>query len=153
MKRVLIGCAVAFLAAAISGCGQGANNPTVYPVTGTVIYKGQPVADAIVAFQGEEGTKLATGRTDAEGRFELTTYEPGDGAVPGKHHASVTKITAPPPVSGGGSTMEDALAAGNKTQQAVAKNELPEQYADPMRAQLEFTVTSGTNDFKIDLGN
>jgi hypothetical protein len=154
MNRPFIACALALVLASIAGCGAGGDHPTVYPVTGTVIYKGQPVADAVVAFQGENATKLATGKTDAQGRFQLTTYEPGDGAVPGKHHASVSKVTATPAASTTSASMEDAAAAAKTQTQAVAKSELPEQYADPARSQLEFTVTeSGPNDFQIDLGN
>lgn len=33
----------------------------------------------------------AWGETDAEGRFELTTFEPGDGAVPGNHSVLIAK--------------------------------------------------------------
>jgi len=48
-----------------------------------------PVAGAAVAFSPLAGGRRATGVTDAEGRFRLTTFRPGDGAVLGEHVASV----------------------------------------------------------------
>jgi hypothetical protein len=39
--------------------------------------------------------KTATATTDAQGRFTLSSYEPNDGAVVGKHSVSVSS-DAPP---------------------------------------------------------
>jgi hypothetical protein len=51
-------------------------------VSGTVTWQGKPVSDAMVQFvlSSRPG---AAGRTDAEGRFSLTTLKPGDGAFVG----------------------------------------------------------------------
>jgi hypothetical protein len=85
-------------------CGSAATGckpplPLV-PVTGTVRLGGQPLKDALVVFAPEShdaGTvPVATGRTDAEGRFVLlTNYQPrstGTGAVPGRHRVTVSKM-------------------------------------------------------------
>ena len=79
------------------GCG----NPEEYevvPVRGVVTCQGKPVANGFVNFtplQGQERDpskpgKLALGKTDSQGRFELTTYHNGDGAIVGKHVVTVS---------------------------------------------------------------
>ncbi|MGE3775841.1 MAG: hypothetical protein AB7F89_01550, partial [Pirellulaceae bacterium] len=89
-----------------SGCGGTKN----VPVSGSIVYKGKPVADSTVMFtpsaSGADGAKVATGRTDAQGKFTLGTEAPGDGATPGEYTVSVTPnlpepkdgdYSAPPP--------------------------------------------------------
>jgi hypothetical protein len=131
------------------GCG-GETGPEVYPVSGTVLYNGNPVEGAVVAFQGETATKLATGTTDPQGRFQLTTYEADDGAVPGKHKVTVTKITGGGGGGSGTASMEEAYESTESATQA--KNELPSKYEVAGTSPLEFTVSADdTNDFKIEL--
>jgi len=145
--RVFSGIYVAFVISVVAGCG-GPAGPPVYKTTGTVTYKGQPVEGAVVAFHSSEAGRLATGKTDAQGRFELTTYQPGDGAPAGSHQVTVTKIVT---TGGGGGemSMEQAL---EQTSTAASKNELPEKYASPGMSQLQFDVASGgENDFTIEL--
>jgi len=142
-------CLLGFISATFIGCG-GETGPKVYPVTGTVLYNGQPVDGAVVAFRGESATKMATGTTDAQGHFELTTYKPGDGAVPGKHTVTVAKTVQTGGGASGSASMEEALE--NPPAQAESRSELPEKYADPATSQLEFTVSDGgANDFTIEL--
>lgn len=141
-------CALSCFPAAFVGCG-GDTGPALYPVTGTVTYNGTPVEGATVAFHGETATKLATGTTDSQGRFELTTNEPGDGAVAGKHTVSVSKTVTSGAASGTAS-MEEAME--NPAGPAESKNELPAKYADPGMSQLSFTVSeTETNDFDVPL--
>ena len=81
------------------GCSGGAatdpNRPATAAATGTVTYKGAPVeAPTWPLFpQGGQGTG-ANGRTDATGKFAMTTFDPGDGAVPGTYQVTVSKTTA-----------------------------------------------------------
>jgi hypothetical protein len=69
----------------------------IAPVSGTVQFNGQPLANAHVLFQPiAEGTAVeagpeSVGRTDANGQFSLETIEPQRrGAMIGKHRVSVT---------------------------------------------------------------
>src|SRR3954471_22011122 len=64
----------------VAGCSQ---SDTV-PVTGVVLFNGQPAAEAEVMFNPKTG-RLATGVTDASGRFKLATFKPDDGALPGDY--------------------------------------------------------------------
>lgn len=82
----------ATLAAAIVGCG-GSDFPTAQ-VSGKVVHQGQGVPNAGVTFapepaEGGYSGKSASGTTDASGSFTLSTYQPGDGAVVGKHRVYV----------------------------------------------------------------
>src|SRR5947209_20048875 len=81
MQRLLV--AVGVLSIAALGCSQ---SETV-GVTGTVRMKGEPVDKAEVCFNPKHG-RMATGVTDASGRFSLSTGKPGDGAVPGEYTVS-----------------------------------------------------------------
>ena len=47
------------------------------PASGTVIYEGAPLAEAIVSFSPIDGQGMAgTAMTDAKGRFVLSTRKP-----------------------------------------------------------------------------
>ncbi|HMC89367.1 MAG TPA: carboxypeptidase-like regulatory domain-containing protein [Gemmataceae bacterium] len=61
---------------------------------------GQPLPGATVLFMPEDGSgRAATGLTDSEGNFLLTTYKDNDGAVSGNYRVLVSKSEAiePPP--------------------------------------------------------
>ncbi|MCC9604717.1 DUF4198 domain-containing protein [Blastopirellula sp. JC732] len=69
----------------------------VAPVEGRVEFNGKPVADVYVqlmpiktAGSSDRPGKVAGGATDAEGKFTLSTYESGDGAIPGTHRVTVS---------------------------------------------------------------
>jgi hypothetical protein len=140
----------------IAGCSQGGvPKPKTVPVSGKVLYKGQPVDGATVAFLGDGTIPPALGKTDSLGRFQLTTSEPGDGAVAGMHQVTVTKIVGSPASKevAGPMSMEDALKRGEqKTEDAGPLSLLPEKYAKAGTSGLSFEVKpSGTNDFPIEL--
>src|SRR5687768_4724922 len=113
--------------ALLAGCGDKsvAGRPPVYPASGQVVYKGQPLEGAFVSFTPTEGkTHGASGRTDAEGRFTLTTFDPGDGAPAGRYRVTVTKaksIVTPDPV--------DPVA--NPPLKVEQKHLIPAKYSAP----------------------
>ena len=83
---------------ALSGCG-GNGFPTAQ-VTGRVVCEGKAVEGAMVYFEPLKGSgtnglsgKQGFSYTDADGKFVISTYEPGgqDGAVIGKHRVRVGK--------------------------------------------------------------
>ena len=83
--------AIALLGVPLFGCG-GESLPKRVPVSGSVTYKGKAVEGATVGFLCEGAPRMASGITDKDGKFTLTTYEPNDGAIPGKHTVTVTKM-------------------------------------------------------------
>ncbi len=98
---------VACLGSLIFLTGCGSDHPATAPVSGVVTYKGAPVEGASVTFgrnlrdiaQGE----IAIGKTDAGGRFHLTTHFGSEasakGAVPGDYEVVVSKYVPPVGIS------------------------------------------------------
>lgn len=129
------------LAAASLGCGSGeptlipGRNPTV-PVRGQITLDGTPIEGATVMFFSEKLMITSYGKTDQSGQYELTTYEPGDGAPAGRYQVSVKKssqtIVEP--------SDHPALPPKAKTAQL-----LPPQYSDYKSSQLRAVVAEGGN--------
>jgi hypothetical protein len=86
-------CVVVFVTGAglvfLAGCGKDPSRARVYPVTGSVLTKGQGVPHARVTFVAQDradGPALETEfLTDPSGKFTAMTYKPGDGLPPGKY--------------------------------------------------------------------
>ena len=135
------------------GCAESKpDRPKTYPVSGTVTYNGQPVADASLNFRIADGSSFAMARTDASGKYQLMTYEAGDGAVPGEYKIGITKYENTATTSGPG--MDDAEYASPKEEAeggAPPKNLLPEKYMNPETSGLTATVTEGPNTANFEL--
>jgi hypothetical protein len=85
----------AALLVAAAGCAGGKKTA---PVRGAVTLDGKPVSLVSVVFLPQrEGGMMAQGVTNKDGDFELTTYKPNDGALPGEYRVVVTKIDEVPP--------------------------------------------------------
>jgi hypothetical protein len=101
---------IAILLFVNAGCGK--SGPV--PVKGTVKLDGQPLAHASVMFiSQDEGGKDATGTTDANGVFHLSTFKPGDGALKGKYKV----VVQPTAVAEGGAaqSQEEAMQGSAKS--------------------------------------
>ncbi|MCI0702386.1 MAG: DUF4198 domain-containing protein [Planctomycetia bacterium] len=74
---------------------SGCSGPQMAAVRGKVTFNGQPVKEAAVTFSpaGAEGQKEtgkpATGFTDENGEFVLSTFKNFDGAMVGEHRVFV----------------------------------------------------------------
>jgi len=149
MRSLLVSLAI-LESLTLAGCGgdtRPKNRDPVYKVSGQIMYKGSPVVQADVTFVCNEKKRSAFGRTDAQGKFSLTTFAPNDGAVAGKHVVLVRKIEA---TAGAGKEPEVSDAAydptkvdGSKPQ--AAKNELPAKYGDAATSDLFAVVTAEGN--------
>jgi hypothetical protein len=78
----------------LAGCSSGQFD--VAPVEGQVTVEGKPLTGKYMVIfspiaQGakDRAGRPAAGPVEAEGRYSLSTYEPGDGAVVGKHRVAV----------------------------------------------------------------
>jgi hypothetical protein len=74
------------------GCGSETGLEGLVEVSGLITYDGKPVEAATVAFVPEGEGRAASGMTDADGKFQLTTLKPGDGARPGRYKVTVSKV-------------------------------------------------------------
>lgn len=89
--RPLLVCALALAGGSVAGCGDG--RLPVYPVSGQVLYNGEPLPGVDVAFHptdpGNDTGYPPHATTDAQGRFTLMTYLPDDGAPAGEFRVAV----------------------------------------------------------------
>jgi hypothetical protein len=136
--------AILFVAA---GCGRKVEQ--VVPVEGTVEYKGKPVVGAAVTFQPEHG-KSATGVTDENGRFVLTTYSTGDGAVVGTHKVTIVPLNVPSqdkyePESSAGKLDEVNEPITGDDAPTIKSTAIPAKYADPGSSGLKSEIRVGAD--------
>ena len=149
MRRNLVTLGALLMAGTVVGCGEGL--PETAPASGVVHYNGNPVRGASVTFQPEKG-KPANGVTDEEGRFTLTTFKEGDGAVVGTHRVSIVAISVVPPDEEGGNLAPDVVNEPIEDDYRIESTPIPEKYADPATSGLTQTVEAGEeNEFKIEL--
>ncbi len=142
----------------VSGCGGDSGTATV-KVKGVVMAGGKAVEGAVITFYSKTGGEAASGRTDAEGKFQLTTRKPNDGAVPGDYVVTVAKsgaeatVMSYDPTKSGGMSPEYIASMKNAAKPPKeAKGALPAKYASIKDSGLIRTVTaSGPNDFDFDL--
>jgi len=114
---------------AVAGCG-GSKRGTV-PLDGTVKLDGRPLEGATVHFIAQDsGSRDALGTTDAEGLFRLSTFEPNDGAFPGKY-----KVVVRPPIEADPAPVTnspaDAMGASEGQTASRPSVMIPERYSDP----------------------
>ncbi len=120
--------------AALAGCGSG-SGPDRIPVSGTVSYRGQPVAQGEIRFQPAEGTKTSpSGATIKDGQYKVTAR----GGVPtGKFRVVITAFRPDPrPVT---QKHMGGIAGGKPLLQY-----LPPKYND--KSELEITIAPDKNE-------
>ena len=121
-------------AASVAGCTP---SETV-EVSGVLTLKGQPIDQAEVMFNPITKGRLASGVTDASGKFKLSTLKPDDGAMPGEYIVTLFEYyppdkppKMPPPGQG-------------------LPSRFPPGYADPGKSPLKATVERGAkNEFSF----
>jgi hypothetical protein len=74
-----------FLVLFATGCGSG-----LVQVQGEVLLDEKPLPNAVIAFIPQGGGRTVTGKSDAQGKFQLTTSTPNDGAKAGTNNVTVT---------------------------------------------------------------
>lgn len=130
-KFFLISAAMAALILT-TGCGDG--RPSRVKTSGQVLLNGEPLT-----FKGDgfvqvipDDNRPATGRINpSDGTFTLTTFEDGDGVVPGEHKVTV---------------LVNALGPGGQS-----VNLLPREYADASTSGLTVVIDKPNDALKIEL--
>ncbi|QEH31817.1 hypothetical protein OJF2_02820 [Aquisphaera giovannonii] len=142
----------ACLMAALAGCSPGtpAGQVPVHPARGQVLYKGKPMPNLQVTFRtvGAGGgaapkapdVPTPTGRTDADGRFQLHTYLGNDGAPAGPYLVGIVPASAP-------SEARNVMQKGQAdAPPRAALDAIRARYADPERSGLKAEIKDGDND-------
>jgi hypothetical protein len=116
------------------GCMDDGRLPT-YPVTGKVAFSdGKPLPGGWIIFESPGKGLAARGIIETDGTYRLSTYEPDDGAIAGRHLVSI--IPAP--------------AEGYDPDQGTAPPAIDPKYMHMDRSGLEFEVAEeGDNNFAI----
>ncbi len=144
----------------LNGCGP--SRPTTVPVDGTVTLDGEPLEGASVVFTPEGEGKVAVGTTDSAGKFTLTTYTPGDGAVVGTHKVTVRKTAGggeEPSAAPESEDAEDAealeapLMGEDVGATAEAEWITPKKYSNPASTPLTVEVERGMDPVTLDLSS
>ena len=147
-----------FSASLLVGCGGGAEHPELIPVTGTVMYNDAPVAGAEVSFFAVGAPRAAFDITDAEGKYSLTMFDPGDGTMAGENIITVSKIeggqtaavtatpsSGPPDPAKLAAMAQERMKSGGGGAAAVGPKFLvPEKYSKRETTPLKETI-SATN--------
>jgi hypothetical protein len=125
--RILLGLFVVLLAG-VTGCSD--RRPVRVAVSGTVTIDGTPVTRGGIKFVPEKG-RPSTGEIGPDGRFTLTCYDGGDGALRGKHRVQVD---------------------GNRSiSEMKAEIFTPKHYADFRTSGIEVVIDKPVDDLKIEL--
>lgn len=107
------------------GCGSGLQS-----VTGSVSYKGQPLARGTITFSPEKGRP--SGGDIENGKIaNVTTFSPNDGVAVGKYRV--------------------AIAALDKPGEMTAKWLIPERYGDVAKSGLTAEIKNGENVLSFEL--
>jgi hypothetical protein len=138
--------------ATLLGCGEDDGIGTRYPVSGTVMYNGEPLKSGTVNFtpDGAEG-RPAAGDIASDGSYRVTTLTRGDGMLPGKYkvaiQANYTDMTKVVDNPGG-------LYRSDLKRKAPQIKVAPEKYASPATSDLtaEIKPESNTLNFELEDG-
>ncbi|TMJ82050.1 MAG: carboxypeptidase regulatory-like domain-containing protein [Alphaproteobacteria bacterium] len=123
------------LIVALTLAGCGAQRTT--PVAGVVLLDGRPLAGASIQFVSQGKGHDATGATDKNGEFVMSTFQPRDGMLPGTY-----KVVISPPVGSTDTTQyasaDEAMSAANKpkARKESAASAFPQKYARPDQTPL-----------------
>lgn len=130
------------------GCYRG---PVIAPVSGKVTVNGEALTTGRIRFFPDSG-RPAAGRIASDGSYEITTYEPGDGAVVGEYHVTISahKTVNPEPVP---TSLEDEIKMGKEAPRRAAQVVplVPEEYEDQNTTPLTATVEDKDNQINFDI--
>jgi hypothetical protein len=152
MNLLLRALTVGGFLALVSGCDSTPEGrQPVANVEVTVTYKGKPVENAVVTYTSPAGPPPAFGKTDANGKSSLSTYEAGDGAVLGSHVVTIVKQEFDNVKEDAPQDSPEYKPSPGASPIPVVKNLLPRKYMLPGTSGLTATVEKGKNEHRFEL--
>lgn len=122
----------------VCGCGTEAEEfPETFPVTGKVSLRGEPLSKGAISFVPTNG-RPATANIEADGTYRLSTFKPGDGAVPGPYRVTISAMDTDP-------------MQMPRPGDPPPKSLVPKKYSKTATSDLKATVEKKTNEIPFDL--
>lgn len=147
MKYIAATIPLLLAACLFMGCSDGnSDHPATYPTSVEITMDGEPVEGASVTLDSvdPENDYSPYGKTNSNGVAELSTFDAGDGVVPGEYHVAVRKIEA--------ITEPDPSEEDPDGVRVVEERRIVPQKYEVFDNGLKITVTeSGPNDFEFDV--
>ncbi len=140
----------------LAGCAKEPtrDGPELAKVTGTITLDGEPVEGAHIKFSPETDNPAAFAVSDRRGRYELRTFDPGDGAVPGKYGISASKEVTEAGMEFASQAELEAYVKehGERPPKGETVSVLPEKYSSPGTSELTAEITvAKKNRFDLEL--
>jgi hypothetical protein len=129
MLNTVSGALITFLPILVLAVGCD-SRPKCVPVSGKVLIDGETLKYGAVVFV-PEGGRQSSGIIGADGRFQLTCFQPGDGALIGTHRVQVLA----------------SESINNSTMKWLA----PKKYADAQTSGLIQTIDGPTDSVVLEL--
>jgi hypothetical protein len=138
------------LAVPAAGCGS----TKLVPVRGAVKLDGRPLANATVLFISQEAEgRDARATTDAEGVFRLSTFDPNDGAYPGKYKVVIQSAAEADGLGSAATPLEAQQPPGTgRARTKPGPAAVPQRYTRPDQTPLEHRVPED-GDLKLELNS
>lgn len=127
-----------------------------YSVTGTVSYDGKPLPSGTVNFIPEDPKGQPASGTIVNGRYNLTTHTPDDGALPGKYRVTISSFSGDMAKVQEEANQAAGVQHAMPDQTAVAKAQkslIPEKYGSFEGSGLSADVKTESNTINFDLKN
>jgi hypothetical protein len=148
MREIIRTLIVVMFAATMLGCGGESLGPTG-KVTGKLTLDGKqlPPGHAVSFMQMQKGF-LAYGMTDAEGKFEVKSWNNGDMPV-----GNYDVMIAPPSsdVDDSQRSAEDRFENPQNADSSQPRVLFPAKYRETTTSGLQYEIKEGVNNFAIDL--
>ncbi len=146
--------AFAILCLSTLGCSQN-EQPQAYPTSGVIRFNGQPMkGGGAISFVpiGNLAGKAAGGETREDGTFVMSTYNDGDGSIPGKFRVMVVQSVSEEPEMVASDSGEEPKMSSEPIETVAKVDRIPFIYADPVKSPITIEVKpQGANDLTIDL--
>lgn len=154
-RNVVRGLSLVILLLAACGCGK-----RMMPLAGVVRVDGKPIKKGTtVMFAGGDGVRPATGVTDEDGKFQLSTNQTGDGIMYGEYKVIVLSADNYLEVPRNGAPTERGGTAFDAYKKSVdemrnrpqKKGMLPLEYANPQTTPLKWRVPEDGTEAVFDI--
>ena len=132
-----------FLLSSLACCSCSRNDKPLYPVHGTVSFKGLPAVKAMVVFHSLNDPDPNAVKPRAivrkDGTFQAFTYAAGDGIPAGEYIVTVVGEKPKGP-------SKQATTAAKKKKEETQARKLPPHYEDVKSSELRARIHEGDND-------